>query len=55
MKKLLTFIGLALISSSMYSQGSPDYGSGLKINLNPEGNKFIRFILWDQLWLRNTP
>jgi hypothetical protein len=39
MKKLLTFIGVALISSSLYSQGSPDYGSGLKINLNPEGDK----------------
>jgi hypothetical protein len=54
MKKLLSFIGLALISGSLYSQGSPDYGGGLKLNLNPDGDKFIRFILWDQFWLRNT-
>ena len=54
MKKLLTLIGLALISNSLYSQGSPDYGSGLKINLNQQGDKYIRFILWDQFWLRNT-
>ncbi|WP_374442746.1 porin [Epilithonimonas sp.] len=54
MKKILTFIGLALISSSLYSQGSPDYGSGLKLNLNPEGDKYVRFILWNQIWLRNT-
>ncbi|WP_312422801.1 porin [Epilithonimonas sp.] len=54
MKKILTFIGLALISYSLYSQGSPDYGSGLKLNLNPEGDKYVRFILWNQIWLRNT-
>lgn len=54
MKKILTFIGIALISSSLYSQGSPDYGSGLKLNLNPEGDKYVRFILWNQIWLRNT-
>ncbi|GEN76959.1 porin [Chryseobacterium hagamense] len=54
MKKILTFIGLALISNSLYSQGSPDYGSGLKLNLNQQGDKYVRFILWDQFWLRNT-
>ncbi len=54
MKKILTFIGLALLSSSLYSQGSPDYGSGLKLNLNHEGDKYVRFILWNQIWLRNT-
>ena len=54
MKKIITFIGLALISSSLYSQGSPDYGSGLKLNLNTEGDKYVRFILWNQIWLRNT-
>lgn len=45
MKKILSFIGLALISSSVYGQGSPDYGGGLKINLNPKGDKYVRFIL----------
>lgn len=54
MKKILTFIGLALLSSTLYSQGSPDYGNGLKLNLNPEGDKYVRFILWNQIWLRNT-
>ncbi len=54
MKKILTFVGLVLIGSSLYSQGSPDYGSGLKLNLNPEGDKYVRFILWNQIWLRNT-
>lgn len=54
MKKILTFVGLVLIGSSLYSQGSSDYGSGLKLNLNPEGDKYVRFILWNQIWLRNT-
>lgn len=54
MKKILTFIGLTLLSTSLYSQGSPDYGNGLKLNLNPEGDKYVRFILWNQIWLRNT-
>jgi len=54
MKKILTFIGLVLFSTSLYSQGSPDYGNGLKLNLNPEGDKYVRFILWNQIWLRNT-
>ncbi|MFC0345472.1 porin [Epilithonimonas hispanica] len=54
MNKILTFIGLALLSTSLYSQGSPDYGNGLKLNLNPEGDKYVRFILWNQIWLRNT-
>jgi hypothetical protein len=54
MKKILTFIGLALLSTRLYSQGSPDYGNGLKLNLNPEGDKYVRFILWNQIWLRNT-
>ena len=54
MKKILTFIGLVLLSTSLYSQGSPDYGNGLKLNLNPEGDKYVRLILWNQIWLRNT-
>jgi len=54
MKKIISFIGLVIISSSLYSQGSPDYGSGLKINLNPNGDKYVRFILWDQFWIRNS-
>lgn len=36
------------------SQGSADYGSGLKFNLNPEGTKYARFIVWSQFWFRQT-
>ena len=53
MKKLLTISGLFL-SLLVSAQGSPDYGGGLKFNLNPEGTKYMRFIAWNQIWLRST-
>ena len=53
MKKLLTISGLFL-SLLVSAQGSPDYGGGLKFNLNPEGTKYMRFIAWNQVWLRST-
>ena len=53
MKKLLTISGLFL-SLLVSAQGSPDYGGGLKFNLNPEGSKYMRFIAWNQVWLRST-
>ena len=31
-----------------------DYGSGLKVNLNEDGSKNLRFILWNQIWMRST-
>jgi hypothetical protein len=34
------------------AQGSEDYGTGLKINFNDDGDKFMRFILWNQIWFR---
>ncbi len=52
MKK--TFILLLLAASSYIAigQGSADYGSGLKIDLNPEKTKYVRFIIWNQMWAR---
>lgn len=41
-----------LTSFLALSQGSSDYGSGLKINLNQEGSKSMRFIIWNQIWMR---
>ncbi len=36
-----------------FSQGSPDYGGGLKFKINEEGTKYMRFIAWNQIWLRS--
>ena len=50
MKKILFLSLLALLSSEVFSQGSPDYGSGMKINFNEDGSKYIRFIAWGQMY-----
>lgn len=45
--------GLFVIGKG-YSQGSTEYGSGLKFNLNDDGSKYMRVIAWNQVWLRST-
>lgn len=50
MKKILCISLLVLLSSQAFSQGSPDYGSGLKINFNEDGSNYMRFIAWGQMW-----
>lgn len=53
MKK--SFILSALLFSAFaFSQGSTDYGGGMKFNLNPEGTKYMRFITWNQIWMRSS-
>lgn len=34
------------------AQGSGVYGQGIRINLDTTGRKYVRFILWNQTWLR---
>jgi hypothetical protein len=45
MKKIF-FIAAVLLLSQKFSQGSTDYGSGMKFNLNEDGSKYMRFIAW---------
>jgi hypothetical protein len=54
MKKTILILSLLMLSGLAFSQGSPDYGGGLKFNLNPEGTKYLRFIAWNQIWLRSS-
>ncbi|MCU0329141.1 MAG: hypothetical protein MUE53_09135 [Chitinophagales bacterium] len=50
MKKLiLSFLWLSCVWSS-WAQGSDLYGSGIKVKLNEDGSKYIRFINWNQVW-----
>ncbi|GAB2783062.1 hypothetical protein HNQ93_002255 [Hymenobacter luteus] len=30
------------------------YGQGMKVNLSPDGTKYLRFITWHQVWARYT-
>ncbi|MEZ4874995.1 MAG: hypothetical protein R2793_05985 [Flavobacteriaceae bacterium] len=48
----LTFILLGFsffVFQSAFSQGSPDYGGGLKVKFDEEGNKYLRIISWAQV------
>jgi len=50
MKKILCISLLVLLSSQAFSQGSPDYGSGMKIKFNEDGSNYMRIIAWGQMW-----
>ncbi len=55
MKKVLFILSTILLSYQFSNgQGSSDYGAGIKLNVNPEGSKYIRFITWNQTWARAT-
>ena len=50
MKKMYLIAALLLLSLKAFSQGSPDYGAGMKFNLNDDGSKYLRVISWAQIW-----
>lgn len=54
MKKMFFTAAILLLSLEGFSQGSTDYGSGLKFNLNDDGSKFMRVIAWNQIWFRSA-
>ena len=47
-------VAVLLLSLKGFSQGSTDYGAGLKFNLNEDGSKFMRVIAWNQIWFRSA-
>jgi hypothetical protein len=57
MKKCLSLLVLmasSILATNSYGQGSTDYGTGIKLDLNPEKTKYIRLITWNQTWFRAT-
>lgn len=55
MKHRLLLIGtlfLSIFASFGLAQGTDNYGSGLKINLDSTGRKFVRVLTWHQVWVR---
>jgi len=50
MKKISLIVALLLLSLKGFSQGSPDYGAGMKFNLNEDGSKYLRVLSWAQIW-----
>ncbi len=55
MKRFIILFSMLLTTAvSSSGQGAPEYGSGMKINVNQDGSKFIRFITWNQIWFRSS-
>lgn len=50
MKKIYLIAVILLFTLKGFSQGSPDYGAGMKFNLNEDGSKYLRVISWAQIW-----
>lgn len=53
-KRLLAFCFAAGTATAAMAQGSETYGSGLRLNLNQDGSKYVRLIIWNQIWARST-
>lgn len=54
---VLVVVCLGLLSGALgaFAQGAgPEYSGGIKVKLNDDGSKYIRFITWGQFWLRAT-
>ncbi|OOV25500.1 porin [Flavobacterium sp. LM5] len=55
MKKISALLLLLLLTSLFsFAQGSSEYTSGMKFNLNDAGSKYMRFIVWNQIWFRSS-
>ncbi|WP_028667059.1 hypothetical protein [Runella zeae] len=57
MKKIIFAIAIILACASsgyLQAQGSSEYGAGMKLNVNSEGTKYVRFITWSQIWMRSV-
>lgn len=49
-KSILLFVLTAFMGLPAFGQYSPDYKGGLKLSLNDDGTKYVRFITWHQMW-----
>ena len=48
-KKICFILSFWICYSNIQAQSSPDYNGGMKIKLNEDGSKYIRFITWAQV------
>lgn len=52
-KHLAIAAAATVIGGTALAQGSTEYKAGIKIPLDEKGTKYIRFITWNQMWVRN--
>lgn len=54
-QSIIAFFAISVLwQTDINAQGTDNYGSGLKINLDTSGKKFVRIITWHQVWLRSN-
>jgi len=54
-RQLFLILALAIsTTASVKAQGTDNYGSGLKFNLDSTGKKYIRLLTWHQVWVRHN-
>ena len=51
MRRTLSLV-VCLVASLAAAQGTSEYGNGLRWNVTPEGDRYIRLITWAQVWTR---
>lgn len=54
MKKLCIVWLFICFPFLLMAQGSSEYGNGMKINFDEKGTKFMRLLLWNQIWFRSA-
>ena len=54
MKKIILTASFLFCSAIGMAQGSTEYGSGLKVNVNEDGSKYFRVITWGQFWAQHN-
>lgn len=51
---IVCFLCYSLLNvSQLRAQGSDIYGPGLKVNIDEKGEKYVRFLIWNQVWARS--
>jgi hypothetical protein len=53
--KISCFLIVAFVIRTQFSfsQGASEYGGGIKLKIDESGSKYIRFITWNQVWMRS--
>lgn len=53
-KHLKSALLATMLCAAASAQSPENYGSGMKLDLNQEGTKYMRFIMWHQFWTSYT-
>lgn len=55
LRKLLRFLIAGILTCCgwpSFAQGGMDYGEGIKLQLDNDSSKYVRFLFWNQIWFK---